>query len=138
MGIKPYNEANEPLRLKHRFLDLRHKLLQDNLKTRTEMMYKMRNFLCDNGFMEVETPTLFRRTPGGAREFVVPTHIEDHFYSLVQSPQQFKQLLMVGGVNKYYQIARCYRDEGAKPDRQPEFTQLDIELTFTSESKIQN
>ena len=81
--IKPYNEANEPLRLKHRYLDLRNKLLQDNLKTRSEMMYKMRNFLCDNGFMEVETPTLFRRTPGGAREFVVPTHMSDHFYSLV-------------------------------------------------------
>ena len=81
--IKPYNEANEALRLKHRFLDLRNKFLQDNLRTRSEMMYKMRNFLCDNGFMEVETPTLFRRTPGGAREFVVPTHIVDHFYSLV-------------------------------------------------------
>ena len=79
---------------------------------------------------------MFRKTPGGAQEFVVPTHLEDHFYSLVQSPQQFKQLLMVGGLEKYYQIARCYRDEGSRPDRQPEFTQVDIELSFTSAEKV--
>merc|ERR1712062_759531 len=110
--IKPYNEAQEPLRLKHRYLDLRHLTLQENLRLRSEVVLKMRNFLSDNGFIEVETPTLFRRTPGGAREFLVPTHTEDHFFSLVQSPQQFKQLLMIGSVDKYFQIARCYRDEG--------------------------
>ena len=93
-------------RLKHRYLDLRHLSLQENLRLRSEVVLKMRNFLSENGFIEVETPTLFRRTPGGAREFLVPTHTEDHFFSLVQSPQQFKQLLMIGSVDKYFQIAR--------------------------------
>ena len=95
-----------PFRLKHRYLDLRHLSLQENLRLRSEVVLKMRNFLSENGFIEVETPTLFRRTPGGAREFLVPTHTEDHFFSLVQSPQQFKQLLMIGSVDKYFQIAR--------------------------------
>ena len=155
--IKPYNTAKESLRLKHRYLDLRHPWLQNNLKIRSDLMLKMRQFLQDEGFLDIETPTLFRRTPGGAQEFVVPSHVEDHFYSLVQSPQQFKQLLMVGGVEKYYQIARyyylhtairndetkilafhrCYRDEGSRPDRQPEFTQVDIELSFTTAAQIQ-
>ena len=92
--------------MKYRYLDLRHIKLQENLKLRSEVMLKMRNFLEDSGFIEIETPTLFRRTPGGAREFLVPTHVKDHFFSLVQSPQQFKQLLMIGGVGKYFQIAR--------------------------------
>ena len=134
--IKPHNTAKESLRLQHRYLDLRHSWIQDNLKVRSDMTLKMRQFLQSEGFLDIETPTLFRRTPGGAQEFVVPTHLEDHFYSLVQSPQQFKQLLMVGGVEKYYQIARCYRDEGSRPDRQPEFTQVDIELSFTSAEKV--
>lgn len=136
--IKPFNEAQEALRLKYRYLDLRNALLQKNLRLRSEVVHKMRNFMIDNGFIEFETPTLFRRTPGGAREFLVPTHIPDHFYSLVQSPQQFKQLLMVGGVGKYFQVARCYRDEGSRPDRQPEFTQIDIELSFTDACKVQD
>jgi aspartyl-tRNA synthetase len=136
--VKSFNEAQESLRLKHRYLDLRHLWLQENLRLRSEVMLKMRNFLAENGFIEVETPTLFRRTPGGAREFLVPTHIEDHYFSLVQSPQQFKQLLMIGGVGKYFQIARCYRDEGSRPDRQPEFTQVDIELSFTDSKKVRS
>jgi len=136
--IKPYNEAQEPLRLKHRYLDLRHLSLQENLRLRSEVVLKMRNFLSENGFIEVETPTLFRRTPGGAREFLVPTHTEDHFFSLVQSPQQFKQLLMIGSIDKYFQIARCYRDEGSRPDRQPEFTQVDIELSFTDSKRVRD
>ena len=98
--IKPFNEAHEPLRMKYRYLDLRNQWLQNNLKVRSDLIHKMRNFLHENHFTEIETPTLFRRTPGGAREFVVPTHQAEHFYSLVQSPQQFKQLLMVGGIER--------------------------------------
>ena len=104
--IKEYQEINESLRLQHRYLDLRNIWLQNNLKLRSDVTMKMRNFLSDHGFIEVETPTLFRRTPGGAREFLVPTHFKDHYFSLVQSPQQFKQLLMVGGISKYFQVAR--------------------------------
>lgn len=138
MYIKSHNEADEYIRLKHRYLDLRNLWLQKNLKLRSDLTLKVRNFMADSGFIEVETPTLFRRTPGGAREFLVPTHHKDQFYSLVQSPQQFKQLLMVGGVGKYFQIARCYRDEGSRPDRQPEFTQIDIEMAFTDAQKVQD
>jgi aspartyl-tRNA synthetase len=97
---------------------------------------KMREFLTGHGFLDIETPTLFRRTPGGAKEFVVPTRIQDKYYSLVQSPQQFKQLLMVGGLDRYFQIARCYRHEGGRPDRQPEFTQVDIEMSFADRDTI--
>jgi aspartyl-tRNA synthetase len=104
--IKPFNEASEAVRMKFRYLDLRHLWLQKNLKLRSSLVLKMRNFLAQEDFVDVETPTLFRRTPGGAREFIVPTRFENQYYSLVQSPQQFKQLLMVGGVSKYYQIAR--------------------------------
>jgi len=131
-----HSDAKEQLRLKHRYLDLRRSTMQKNIRFRSELVANIRYFLIQNGFLDVETPTLFRRTPGGAREFVVPTRNCGKFYSLVQSPQQFKQLLMVGGFEKYFQIAKCYRDEGARPDRQPEFTQVDIELAFTDRRKV--
>lgn len=129
-SIRDFSKAKEPLRMKYRYLDLRFAEMQRNLRLRSQVIMKMREFLCASGFVDVETPTLFRRTPGGAQEFVVPTQLPGRFYSLVQSPQQFKQLLMVGGIDRYFQIARCYRDEGGRSDRQPEFTQLDIELSF--------
>lgn len=128
--------ANEPLRLQHRYLDLRRPELQAALALRSDITMNMRNFLVGHGFLDIETPTLFRRTPGGAKEFVVPTRIPNKFYSLVQSPQQFKQLLMIGGLDRYFQVARCYRDEGGRPDRQPEFTQIDIELSFCDREHV--
>ncbi|XP_034129624.1 aspartate--tRNA ligase, mitochondrial isoform X1 [Drosophila guanche] len=135
--IRKFNRAGERLRLTHRYLDLRFNDMQHNLRLRSSVIMKMREYLVNYlGFVEVETPTLFRRTPGGAQEFVVPTRKAGHFYSLVQSPQQFKQMLMSGGIDRYFQVARCYRDEATRPDRQPEFTQLDIELSFTSRDGI--
>ncbi|XP_030384596.1 aspartate--tRNA ligase, mitochondrial [Scaptodrosophila lebanonensis] len=135
--IRKFNRAGERLRLTHRYLDLRFNDMQHNLRLRSAVIMRMREYLINYlGFVEVETPTLFRRTPGGAQEFVVPTRKAGHFYSLVQSPQQFKQMLMSGGMDRYFQVARCYRDEATRPDRQPEFTQLDIELSFTSRDDI--
>lgn len=135
--IRNFNRAKESLRLQYRYLDLRFPDMQRNLRIRSRVLMKMREYLINHcGFVEVETPTLFRRTPGGAQEFVVPSRKPGKFYSLVQSPQQFKQLLMVGAVDRYFQIARCYRDETTRPDRQPEFTQLDIELSFTNREHI--
>ncbi|CAC5410102.1 aspS [Mytilus coruscus] len=131
--------SKEPSRMEYRYLDLRNTFMQNNLRTRSTMVMKMREFLCNNhGFVDVETPTLFRRTPGGAKEFVVPTRQKGKFYTLPQSPQQFKQLLMVGGLDRYFQIAKCYRDESSKPDRQPEFTQVDIEMSFSTQREIQD
>lgn len=111
--------------------------MQHNLRLRSQVIMRMREYLINYlGFVEVETPTLFRRTPGGAQEFLVPTRKAGHCYSLVQSPQQFKQMLMAGGIDRYFQVARCYRDEATRPDRQPEFTQLDIELSFTNRDGV--
>lgn len=135
--INDFTQANEEVRMRYRYIDIRGKILQRNLRLRSSFLLKLRNFLCnERDFVDVETPTLFRRTPGGAREFVVPTQKSGMFYSLPQSPQQFKQLLMAGGIDRYMQIARCYRDEGGKPERQPEFTQLDLELSFTTQEEI--
>ncbi|ELU14533.1 hypothetical protein CAPTEDRAFT_155791 [Capitella teleta] len=131
-------KVKETLRMEYRYLDLRHSILQRNLQVRSDFCFKAREFLCkNNGFVDVETPALFRKTPGGAREFIVPTHSPGKFYTLPQSPQQFKQLLMVGGIDRYMQIAKCFRDEGAKADRQPEFTQIDLEMSFVKQEQIQ-
>lgn len=132
-NLRDYQKPKEQLRLQHRYVHLRFPEMQRNLRLRSNMLHNMRKFLVEgHTFVEVETPTLFCRTPGGAREFIVPTHHSGLFYSLVQSPQQFKQMLMAGAVDRYFQVARCYRDETTRPDRQPEFTQLDIELSFTN------
>lgn len=137
--INDYSSVKEELRMRYRYIDLRSKLMQHNLRLRSELLLNTRKFLCEkHGFVDVETPTLFRRTPGGAQEFIVPTKSPGDFYSLPQSPQQFKQLLMAGGIDRYMQIAKCYRDEGAKPDRQPEFTQLDLELSFTTKEEVKS
>uniref|UniRef100_A0A7N4Q1T7 Aspartyl-tRNA synthetase 2, mitochondrial n=1 Tax=Sarcophilus harrisii TaxID=9305 RepID=A0A7N4Q1T7_SARHA len=123
--IKDFIKKTEALRMKYRYLDLRSSQMQYNLRLRSQIVMKMREYLCNlHGFVDIETPTLFKKTPGGAKEFVVPSREPGKFYSLPQSPQQFKQLLMVGGFDRYFQIARCYRDEGSKPERQPEFTQI--------------
>ncbi|XP_073903531.1 aspartate--tRNA ligase, mitochondrial isoform X2 [Castor canadensis] len=137
--IKDFVKKTEALRLQYRYLDLRSFQMQYNLRLRSEMVMKIREYLCNlHGFVDVETPTLFKRTPGGAKEFLVPSREPGKFYSLPQSPQQFKQLLMVGGLDRYFQVARCYRDEGSRPDRQPEFTQIDIEMSFVDQTGIQS
>lgn len=137
--IKNFVKKSETLRLQYRYLDLRSSQMQQNLRLRSWMVMRMREFLCHkHGFVDVETPTLFKRTPGGAKEFVIPSREPGKFYSLPQSPQQFKQLLMVGGLDRYFQVARCYRDEGSRPDRQPEFTQIDIELSFVDQSGVRS